>query len=81
MEDGADDDSSTDTDAKSKQNSNTETKIHLNFELFKAWFDKQPSTTCKLYSAPVICDEQLRRAFDMVCSLDDNGVTSRALPN
>jgi hypothetical protein len=81
MEDATDDDNSTDTDAKSKQNSNTETKIQLSFEPCKAWFEEQQSTNCKLYGAPVICDGQLRQGFEIVCSIGDHKVTSRALRN
>jgi hypothetical protein len=81
MEDGTSDNNSTDTDAKFTHNSNTETKIQLNFKPCRAWFDEQQNTTCKLYSAPTICNKQLRRAIDIVCSIDDHGVTSRTLPN
>jgi hypothetical protein len=62
-------------------NTNTKTKFQLYFEPCKAWFDEQQSTTCKLYGAPVICDEQLRPAINVVCLIDDNRVTSRNLPN
>jgi hypothetical protein len=81
IEDRTSEDNSTDTDAKFIYNSNTETKIQLNFEPCKAWFDEQESTTCKLYGALTICDKQLRKAIGITCSINEHGVTSRALPN